>query len=118
MRRSRSGHPQISQIPQIGFRTESYLCNLRNLRIVSGSFRVFRGSMLGPGSEQPLDKGDDSLPEESDGEESAEQPADEKLKDVATGTGVKVAIRQLKSDRRNEQQKNQARQEPTIVACH
>ena len=74
--------------------------------------------MSGPGSEQSLDKGDDPLPEEPDGEEAAEQAADEKLSYVAAGARVQVAICQLKRDRRNEHEENQQRQERTIAGTH
>lgn len=75
-------------------------------------------SMSGSGFEQPFDKGDDPFPEEPDCEETAQQAADEKLKDVAARARVKVAICQLKRDRGNEREENQQRQEPTIATAH
>jgi hypothetical protein len=44
-----------------------------------------------PWFEEPFHEGDDSPPEEPDGEEAAEQPADEKLDDVAARAGIQVA---------------------------
>jgi hypothetical protein len=74
--------------------------------------------MSGLGSEQPLDEGDDPFPEKTDSKEATQESADKELDDVATGARVQVAISQLKSDRRNEQEEDQQRQEPTIAAIH
>lgn len=76
----------------MGFRTEGCLCNLRNLRIVSGYFRLFRDSLSGPRPEEPFNKGENPSPEEPDGEEAAQQAADEKLRDVTAGARVKVGV--------------------------